>query len=78
MFDGFIFQEPEPKKARTDFFATIAGIFSDGVSLNIGGAVTSKHYLVNTGCTYKVGDTVKVLKINDTYIVEYVIGKTGK
>lgn len=69
----FIAEQSEQTQDDRDFFATIAAVFDDGVSLLIDGVETEKHYKVNSGCIYKAGDNVKVLKIRGTYIVEYVI-----
>lgn len=70
-----LFTPPKEPVKPDNFFATIGGVFSDGVSLVIDGKETQKHYLVNTGCKYTVGAKVKVLRIDGTYIVEYVVGK---
>ncbi len=69
----FVPKQKEKIEGENDFFATISGVFNDGVSLMIDGQETEKHYKVNSGCNYKSGDTVKVLKIRGTYIVEYTV-----
>lgn len=64
------------KKERSQFFlATIAHVYSNGVTLNIDGTETKKRYLINASQSFKAGDKVKVAKISGTYIVEYKIGK---
>lgn len=73
--DLFVPKQDNGKSESNDFFAEIASVHSDGVSLLIDGKVTQKHYLVNTSCRYSVGAKVKVIKIDGTYIVEYVVGK---
>ena len=70
-----LFTPPKEQAKPDNFFATIGGVFPDGVSLIIDGKETKKHYLVNTGCKYAAGSKVKVLKIDGTYIVEYVVGR---
>lgn len=75
MIDDNVFAtEAEKPGGENDFFATVAEVHEDGVTLIIDGAETEKHYMVNTGCRYQAGDTVKVLNIRGTYIVEYAVG----
>ena len=76
MIDNELFAaESLRKKEQTPFFlASIAGVYSDGVTLRIDGAETKKHYLINGSQTFKVGDRVKVIRTSGTYIVEYKIG----
>ena len=76
MIDSELFSgTSSPKKERAQFFlATVAGVYSDGVTLNIDGAETKKHYLTNASQSFQAGDRVKVAKISGTYIVEYAIG----
>lgn len=73
--DLFVPKQESGSQERKDFFAEIASVHSDGVSLLIDGKATQKHYLVNTSCRYSVGARVKVIKIDGTYIVEYVVGR---
>lgn len=56
-------------------FATVAGVYSDGLSLIFPGQTepTTKHYKRNARLTFKVGDRVKVFYTSGTYIVEYPI-----
>lgn len=58
-------------------FATVGNVYPDGVSLIFDGETTEtqKRYLCNTSILFTSGDRVKVLAIDGTYIVEYVVGK---
>lgn len=60
----------------TDFLATVAAVYSDGITLIFDGqtAPTAKRYKFNTAVTFKSGQRVKVVKLSGTYIVEYPIG----
>lgn len=62
----------------TDFLATVYQVYDDGISLEINGEPTSKHYKSNADCIFTSGDIVKVKKISGTYIVEYRIGTGGQ
>lgn len=57
-------------------FATIGGVYNDGVSLLFDGTErpSEKHYKVNTSIAFHAGDRVKILADSGTYIVEYVVG----
>ncbi len=57
-------------------FATIGGVFEDGVSLIFDGeeTATEKHYKCNTFFKYQPGDRVYILKDSGTYVVICVIG----
>ena len=72
-----LFAVPEESQKADHFFATVGKVYTDGVTLIIDGKETQKHYLVNTGCKYTAGAKVKVIKIDGTYIVEYVVGRPG-
>jgi hypothetical protein len=69
----------ELSPVKSPIFATIGTVHDDGVTLIFDGETveTAKHYRVNTANSYAPGDRVKLLKISGTYIVEYVVGKTG-
>lgn len=62
----------EPANAN---LATVAGVYSDGISLRFDGELTAttKRYKRNATITFAVGQRVKVAKIAGTYIVEYPI-----
>ena len=66
----------EKLEPRENAFATIAGIYEDGVTLIFDGEenASEKHYKVNTSVTFNAGDRVKIAKDSGTYIVEYPIG----
>lgn len=72
-----IFIPPIEETENNDFFAEVAGVYDDGLSLMISGEETEKHYAAAVGQTYNVGDTVKVLKIRGTYIIEYIAKSAG-
>jgi len=57
-------------------FATIGGIYEDGVSLIFDGEEeeSEKHYRVNTSVIFHVGDRVRILEDSGTYVAEYVVG----
>lgn len=63
-------------RASRELLATVAGIYSDGVSLIFDGqeAATAKHYKVSTTASVSVGSRVKVVQMDGTLIVEYSIG----
>jgi hypothetical protein len=69
----------ELSPVKSPVFATVGAVYPDGVTLIFDGetAETTKRYRVNTTNSYAPGDRVKLLKISGTYIVEYVVGKTG-
>lgn len=66
----------EPNEVQDASFATIAEIYSDGVTLIFDGMTeaTTKRYLTNSFVVFKVGDRVRVIKDSGTYIVEYPVG----
>lgn len=57
-------------------FATIAGVYSDGVTLIFDGEEepSQKRYLCNTYAKFAKGQRVRIIKDSGTYIVEYPIG----
>ena len=66
-------------QSNENYFATIGGVYDDGVSLIFDGqeTPTEKHYKVNTSVTFSAGDRVKILPYKGTYVVEYVVGERG-
>ena len=62
---------------RERYFATVGTVYDDGIALIFEGdsAETQKHYLCNTSVLFHAGDRVKILPVDGTYIVEYVVGK---
>lgn len=60
-------------------FATVAGVYSDGVTLAFDGqsGSSTKHYKTNAGAVFKTGDRVKVTKSFGTYVVDFVVGAPG-
>lgn len=69
----------ELSPVKSPLFAIIGTVHDDGVSLIFDGETveTAKHYKINTANSYVAGDRVKLLKISGTYVVEYIVGKTG-
>lgn len=56
-------------------FATITGVFDDGVTLQFDdGSASTKHYKCNTGQVFKAGDRVRITKHGDSFFVESVVG----
>lgn len=75
------YQEQESENERLEnppdqTFATIGGVYNDGVSLIFDGesSATTKHYKCNTFFKYSAGDRVYILKDSGTYVVICVIG----
>ena len=59
-------------------FATVGTVYTDGITLKFDDnptVSTTKRYLANTSVLFKSGDRVKILPVDGTYIVEYVVGK---
>lgn len=60
-------------------FATIGGVYSDGVSLIFDAqqdeGESEKHYRCNSGIRLAAGDRVRLIKDSGTYVVEYPIGE---
>ncbi len=75
MIDKDLYNQVEQKE-ETINFATIAGIFEDGVTLRFDGETepTQKHYKVNSFAVFKVDDRVRIIKDSGTYVVEYSVG----
>ena len=59
------------------YLATVGTVYENGITLIFDGdtAETQKRYLANTSILFSPGDRVKILPLDGTYIVEYVIGK---
>jgi len=57
-------------------FATVTGVFSDGLALKFDGedTATQKHYKCNAFVVFHVGDRVRVIEDSGTYVVEYPVG----
>lgn len=70
---------PEQDGEIVRSFATVGGVYADGLSLIFDGEEeeTQKHYLCNTSATFAAGDRVKLATDSGTYIVEYVVGPPG-
>lgn len=70
---------PEQDGEIVRSFATVGGVYDDGLSLIFDGEEeeTQKHYLCNTSVTFAAGDRVKITQDSGTYIVEYVVGPPG-
>lgn len=68
--------EPEENEPQEAVFATVAGVYSDGLSLLFDGAeeASQKHYLCNTAAFFSAGDRVKLCRDSGTIVVEYPIG----
>lgn len=76
--DNVFVQEEAPKKQIN--FATVAGVYNDGLSLRFDGEDTpsEKHYQCNSFVVFKVGDRVRIIEDSGTYVVEYPIGNPKK
>lgn len=59
------------------FFATVASVSTDGITLLFDGDATPsrKKYKYNRSVTFRVGDRVKLFPYAGTYIVEYPINR---
>ena len=70
-------QQQKPEEPLDASFATVAGVYDDGLQLIFDGEgdPTNKHYRYNKSITFKTLDRVKVSKVSGTYVVEYAIGK---
>lgn len=67
----------EPSETNPEFnFATVGGVYDDGLSLIFDGSDTpsEKHYKCNASVKFTAGDRVKILADSGTYVVEYVVG----
>ena len=58
------------------FFATVAAVYGDGLSLLFDGddTPTQKHYKCNKSVVFAAGDRVHLAFESGTYIVEYPVG----
>lgn len=77
MIDETLFlPDEEAAKSEPVNFATIAEIYSDGVTLRFDGEETpsQKRYKANAFAVFAVGDRVKIIRDSGTYIVEYPVG----
>jgi predicted proteasome-type protease len=56
--------------------ATVAGVYSDGLTLQFDGesAAGTKRYKYNKAVTFAVGDRVLVVKTSGTYVAICVVG----
>lgn len=68
-------REQNPKSAKADF-ATVAGVYDDGLELVFPGETQprTKRYLCNTTIQFAVGQRVRVEWIAGAYVVAYPIG----
>ena len=66
----------ETKAPPSFHFATVGGVYTDGVTLIFDGQsqATQKRYKCNTSVTFHVGDRVKIFRDSGTCVVEYVVG----
>lgn len=71
-----LYDREESKEAPVFQFATVAGVYEDGIALLFDGEETAgeKHYRCNTSVVFTVGDRVKICADSGTYVVEYVVG----
>ena len=60
---------------KNDFFATVANVYDDGISLIFDGQTepSTKHYKYNSSISFSSGQRVKVIKISGTCVIEYPI-----
>lgn len=79
MTEDNVFVEDEAPKKQINF-ATVAGVYNDGLSLRFDGEDTpsEKHYKCNSFAVFKVGDRVRIIEDSGTYVVEYPIGNPKK
>lgn len=63
-------------KTQTSQYATISGVYDDGVSLLFDNAAEGsiKHYPINKNLEVSIGDRVKIEKAGGSYIVAYALG----
>lgn len=66
----------EAQIADMTALATVAGKYSDGLTLTFDGqsAPTAKHYKCNTAATFAVGNRVVCMRISGTWVVAFAIG----
>ena len=80
MLSGITYQNQKRQEIKDPpeiYFATVLGVYEDGLNLIFDGESESinKRYRYNKSITFKIGDRVKVTKVSGTYLVEYPIGK---
>ena len=80
MISGITYQNQKRQEIKDPpeiYFATVLGVYEDGLNLIFDGESESinKRYRYNKSITFKIGDRVKVTKVSGTYLVEYPIGK---
>lgn len=76
-----IFVDESQAKVKEVNFATVEGVYEDGLSIRLDGEekATEKHYKCNTSIVFKVGDRVRIIRDSGTYVVEYPVGNpTGE
>lgn len=68
--------EQQPKAEPEFHYATVAEVYSDGLSLYIGAETTptEKHYKCNTTCKFSAGQKVYIQKAGGEYVVLFPIG----
>lgn len=66
----------QPKAEPEFHYATVAEVYSDGLSLYIGAETTptEKHYKCNTTCKFSAGQKVYIQKAGGEYVVLFPIG----
>lgn len=76
MSDNFFIEEKQEKQAPINF-ATVTGIYEDGITLRFDGETepTKKKYKCNSFVVFKINDRVRIIKDSGTYVVEYPVGK---
>ena len=72
-------QQIEEPKAPEYSFATIGGVYDDGLALIFPGAEeeSEKHYRANLYCKFAKGQRVYLAKDSGTYVVLFPIGVPG-
>lgn len=80
MISGITYQNQKRQEIKDPpeiYFATVLGVYEDGLNLIFDGESESinKRYRYNKSITFKIGDRVKVTKVSGTYLAEYPIGK---
>lgn len=68
--------EQQPKAEPEFHYATVAEVYSDGLSLYLGAETTptEKHYKCNTTCKFSAGQKVYIQKAGGEYVVLFPIG----
>lgn len=72
-------QQIEEPKAPEYSFATIGGVYDDGLALIFPGAEeeSEKHYRANLYCKFSAGQRVYLAKDSGTYVVLFPVGIPG-